>query len=273
MQFHYSLFLFLLLLSSHVSAQIQGAFHGGARAQAMGNAYVALTNEAAIWGNIAGLTTLSQNLATLYGSRPFSQSEVDIAGFGFALLTNSGVFSITAQQQGFDDYREQAFGLAYARQLLPTLAIGGRVDIQRFDIAEYGNTQTLTFDLGFRLEMFKGFHLGAHIYSPFEVEVVETSSLESLFGFGASYQVSKKVLLSAALQKHQEYSASIHAGLEYLPAENIFIRLGAQSQPTKVSFGLGYHLPAGLQLDFAGTYHQELGFSPGIGIGYSFGKE
>ena len=265
--------LLVMLLSMPALAQIQSSFHGGARSQALGNAYVALNEDAAIWGNAAGLSSLSQNIFSIYGNRPFNQSEVQLAGFGLALITNSGVFAINAQQQGFADLKEQAFGLAYARQLLPNLSIGGRLDIQRFDIAEYGNTQTLTFDLGFQLEAFQGFYLAAHVYSPFEVEIVEAAALESLFSFGASYQASEKVLLTASIQKHQEYPLSVNAGLEYLPSENVFIRLGAQAQPTKVSMGIGYQLPAGLKIDFAGSYHQDLGFSPGIGIGYFIGQE
>ena len=266
-------YLMFLLASSPTLAQIQSSFHGGARSQALGNTYVALREEAAIWGNAAGLTSLSQNVFSIYGNRPFNQSEVQLAGFGLALITNSGAFAINAQQQGFADLKEQAFGVAYARQLFSNLSIGGRLDIQRFDIAEYGNTQTITFDLGFQLEAFKDFYIAAHVYSPFEVEVVENSALESLFSFGASYKVSEKVLLLATIQKQQENPLSIHSGLEYLPADNIFIRLGAQSQPTKVSMGIGYKLPAGLQLEFAGSYHQDLGFSPGIGIGYFIGQK
>ena len=73
--------------------------------------------------------------------------------------------------------------------------------------------------------------------------------------------------------KDIDFPFTIKLGFEYNVVENFFLRLGVNTEPTVLSFGLGYQLKNKLRIDFASSYYQELGFTPAISFGYDLGKK
>jgi len=244
---------------------------GGAKGIAMGNSGVAFSDINALFSNQAGLVGVENLEFTIFGEQRFFLSELQMVRAGVAIPSNSGTFGLSLEYFGFDQYNEQKIGLCYARKLSPKFALSGQVDYFNTRIAEYGNQGTLTFELGAQYTILKNLVIGTHIYSPIEVKLNEDYSIPSLYRLGLAYYPSSKVLISAEVEKDLDYAAVFRVGLEYVAAEGFFLRIGAASNPSLFSFGLGYHKKQ-LKIDVGTAYHLDLGFMPALSAAYRLDK-
>ena len=208
---------------------------------------------------------------TVFGEQRFFLNELQVLHAGIALPVSSGVFGLSLEYFGFDQYNEQKVGLCYARRLSEKISLSGQVDYLNTRIAEYGNKGSLTFELGIQSTLLKNLTLAAHVYSPIQVTVNEDYVIPSIYRFGLAYQPSGKVIITTEVEKDIDYPATFRGGLEYLAAEGFYLRMGAGSNPTLVSFGLGYK-KGQLKIDVASAYHLDLGFMPTFSAGYEIVK-
>ena len=83
---------------------------------------------------------------------------------------------------------------------------------------------------------------------------------------------SPKYRWAAEIEKDSDRNPIIKGGIEYLLHPSLAIRLGASTNPSLISFGIGYRLSSNFKIDVASSYHQNLGFTPGLSIQYAFDK-
>jgi len=261
--------LFFCLCSISLFAQNGTPAAGGARGLAMGNTGLGFQDINAIFSNQAGLADLESVQVTVFGEQRFFLSELNVLHAGVALPISSGVFGLSLEYFGFDQYNEQKVGLSYSRRLNKLISISGQIDYLNTRIPEYGNNGSLTFELGVQSNFVKNLTLAAHVYSPIRVKINQDYSIPSVYRLGLAYKPSSKVLVTAEVEKDLDYKASFRGGVEYAAAEGFFLRLGAGSNPTLISFGLGYQKNT-LMIDVGSAYHLDLGFMPALSAGYSF---
>lgn len=262
-------FIILFLFPFSLYAQNGAPPAGGARSVAMGSTGLTYTGINSIFSNQAGLAYLEGLAFTAYGEQRFLVSEIRSVAAGAALPTASGTFGLSLHYFGFEGYNEQRIGLAYARQLLEKLSIGAQFLMLNTRIPEYGNKANFTFEVGAQAELLPQLNLGVHLFSPARVKVTEEDFLSAVLRLGLSYLPSDKLSLLAEVEKDIDYPARARFGIEYQAIEPLFLRLGVATEPTQLSFGLGYALPGGLKLDIASSYHQVLGFTPAAGITFN----
>jgi hypothetical protein len=261
---------FLLLLLQLVIPMSGLAQNGapsaaGAKGLAMGNTGVAHTGVQSLFSNPAGLSQMDAAAVTVFGEQRFLLAELTILNAGIAVPTNkSGVFGLQIQQFGLEDYMEQKIGLAYARQLAGKFSLGAKIDVLNTRISEYGSQVALTFELGLQSALSKKLTLAAHVFSPLEVKVSEDYSIPSVLYIGMAYKSSDKLWMTVEAEKDIDHPVAVKAGLEYFATPVFSLRLGGGTEPTLVSFGLGFKKNNWV-IDVASVYHQELGMMPGIG--------
>ncbi|SEQ63420.1 hypothetical protein SAMN05444359_1137 [Neolewinella agarilytica] len=259
-------FLLLFFLPT-ISAQ-DGLFPAfDIRARLLGG--TGLTGEGidALWTNPAGLAHTGDELeGAAFAEQRFGLSELTTANIGAAYKTGLGGFGLQLASFGFDSYRETRIGLAYGRKLSEKFSIGA--DFSGFAVSTegYESTFNLTFGLGMQLEIIPELHVGARIFSPLRIERFPDEYLPQLLALGLSYQPSNKVILSAEIHQDAENPARFRGGLEYLPAEELSIRLGVATENTELSFGLGYEVIDRLELSAGAVWHEVLGVWPGVGL-------
>lgn len=263
------LFLFACL---HGIAQNGALSTAGVRGIAMGQAGVAFQDVNSLFGNQAGLGLLEEVSGLAFAERRFLLDEIQSFSFGAAYPTPSGVFGLTLNYFGFEAYNEQRLGLAYGRKLFEGLSLGAQFLLLNTRIPDYGNKAAFTFELGLLAELAPQLKLGVHAFSPMRVELVEGSYIPTVLRLGLSYLPSDKLSLLAEVEKDIDYAARAKVGVEYYIIAPFALRLGVATQPTSLSFGLGYRLPGGLSLDIASSYHQVLGFTPAAGVSYGLGR-
>ncbi len=262
------IFTFILAIAFAVNAQNGAPSIAGARGAAMGNASVAFTDINSAFSNQAGLAYLTDLSVTVGAESRFLLSELNSFMVAAAYPTKSGTFGLDLNYFGSDAYNEQKIGLAYARRLFSKMTMGAQLDMINTRIPEYGNKSLFTFELGFHAQLLKQVFVGAHVFSPIRLELVEDEYIPTVFRLGLAYKPSNKLTVTGEVEKDIDFAPNVKAGIEYAIIESFFIRFGANTNPALVSFGIGYAMKNGIGIDVSSSYHQPLGFSPSVGITY-----
>lgn len=232
----------------------------------IGHATVAMQSPVALFNNQAGLVGLKKWAFVAAVEQRFLLSELQSVAVGFAMPTHSGTFGLTAQNFGFEAFKQQKIGLSYAKKLWSKLAVGVQFDYFQTRIPEYGSRGILTFEVGLQANISKSLTVGAHVFSPAQVEFAEGENLSSIFSFGIAWQAADRLLVCTELAKNLYFLPNWKTGLSYQPVESISLRAGYNSEPSMLFFGVGFAFGNGLQADMAGSFHQTLGFSPTAGV-------
>lgn len=265
--YHIHLLLLCIFCSlGKLNAQHDAQISVGARGAAMGQTGVNFTDINAVFGNPAGLAILPQFSAALVGSRPFTLTDINHFAVGAAYPSSSGTFALVAQYFGLQEYNEQRLNFAYARKLVKGLRMGAHLSVLNTQIPSYGRTTQFTFGLGLQYQLYNKVNMAAYVFNPIQVQVNETEQLSTLYQLGMHYLPSKKLTINVEVEKNLNYKLRFKTGLEYQMASALYLRVGMATQPTLGTFGVGYQLKGGLQMDFAVSYHQVLGVTPVIGV-------
>lgn len=262
--------IFLFLLASfYMAGQNHAPSAAGAKGLGMGNVRTISTDATSLFGNQAGLAHLTEMNAFVFGENRFLLPDVNQFSAGFALPTSSGSFGLALQYFGFEGYNEQKIGLAYARKLTKKLLIGVQMDYLNLRIPEYGNSGKVTFEIGVQAQISEKLMIGTHIFSPITINWNETDIVPTVFAIGGRYEPSKKLTLSAEVEKDFEYPLNAKFGLDYQIIEPLSLRIGLNTFPIQNSFGIGLHLKK-MTIDIASVFHPTLGVSSGISISRTF---
>lgn len=261
-----SFILPVFLLVQSLSAQ---SLPQPAKGLGMGNATVALQDANSLFVNQAGLAFLENFTALASAERRFMLSELNQVSAGAALPVGLGAFGLTLSSFGFDAFRQQKLGLAYARRLFENFSFGAQFDYFQTRIPDHGSKGVLTFEAGMQGNLPGGVVLGIHVFNPVQVQFVENEPLPSVFRAGVAWTASEKATFAAELEKDIDFPIRVKAGVDYLAGKSVFLRLGFGTNPATFHFGLGYQLPSKIRVDAASGYHQVLGFSPAAAVSYS----
>ncbi len=260
--------LLFCLVNYSLSAQNGLTVNAGARGLAMGNAATAFQDINSIFSNQAGLVHLENPSAVLFTEQRFALAEIRSVAAGFAYPTKSGTFGLNINYFGFEDYNEQKIGMAYARKLFSKLSLGAQINYINFRIPEYGNKGFVSFDIGLQSQILKDVTLAFHLSNPIAQQIVDDENLPTVLKIGGAYSPSKKVILLLEVEKDIDFDTRVKGGIEYKMIEAFALRVGFGSNPSSFSFGAGYVIKEKFKIDIGTSYHQILGFSPGLGIVY-----
>ena len=259
---------FSCLISFVVPAYSQLGFEyaGNSRNIAIGRSGVTLS----------GISALYHNQALILGHpgwafegtvlRKYNLSDLNMVSLGGVYSRVNDAIGLSMVQYGFDSYKEQKIGLAYARKLIDQFSVGAQFDFLHLNITEYGSKSFFTFEIGIFHQVTKNISLGAHIYSPTEISINENDQIPARFRIGPKISVANGINTFLELEKVIGFDPVIKGGLSFLVEDNFSVMLGIQPSTAEFSFGFSYHFTKDLYLDSAFNYHQSLGLSPAIGV-------
>ncbi|TXF90461.1 hypothetical protein FUA23_06650 [Neolewinella aurantiaca] len=238
------------------------------RSRLMGGTGISATGIDGLWTNPAGLSGSEQKTVSAAASaeQRFGISELTSANIGATYGVGAGGFGLQLASFGFDTYRETRVGLAYGRKITDKFSIGADFAGFATNTEAYASTFDVTFGLGMQLEIIPELHVGARIFSPFRMERQADEYLPQLLAIGLSYRPSDKIILNAEVHQDTDHPARVRVGAEYLPAEQLSIRLGVATEASEVSFGLGYEVADRLDISAGAVWHEILGVWPGVGV-------
>lgn len=237
-----------------------------ARSEGMGGVSLFFQDANSIFSNQAGLAKVEKFQGQIGAQQRFALADLNTFNGGFAYPTKSGTFGLSFQQFGFEAFKQQKLGIAYARKLFQNLNVGAQFDYLNTQMAEYGNKGFVTFELGFQAFIGEEVIFAAHAFSPIRIEILEGEHIPSLLKAGIAYLPNEKILVGLEAEKDILTPLTMKLGIEYQIVEVLILRVGGASNPTLFSAGLGLRLKNGLQFDLGTSFHQYLGVSPSVGV-------
>jgi hypothetical protein len=260
--------IFLFCLTFYVAQLFaQGWQPMGSRSMSMCNASVALTDVWAYHHNPAALIGIKKVAIGISYENRFLLRELQSQGFVVAYPLKRGVISMGAQTFGYTNFRTYRTGLGYALVITDYLSIGVQLNYHLLRLPQsYGLDQTVTAEIGALAKITDNWHIGFSVLnlSRNKLSSYQEDRYSNMLRLGTRYHVSKKVLLLSEVEKNVDFPIRIKSGVEYEPAENLFIRGGFATAPIEFSFGFGYHWKGIYKLDVGSAYQQIIGWSPNV---------
>lgn len=265
--FYFLLVAFLVNAQSYLPTSDSRSIALGGSHQLIGDAY-------GVFNNAASLAWLENSTFVLSSTNRFLLKELSGAGAGFAMPTKFGVFGFNVNYSGFNNFNRKFAGLSYTQKVNDNIALSIKGDYLQTSIAEYGNHNALTADVGICIKVIKELSFGMNVFNPFMVSggYYADEKIPTEFSLGMNYQLSDRVLLIAEERKELNSPSQFHGGIEYKPGNKIFVRGGVSTQPFEYAFGAGFILKS-FTVDIASAYHAQLGYSPSLSLKYAIGKK
>lgn len=265
--------IFVSILFSALVVRSQEIFSSGARIQSLGGASVALSDCWSVFGNQAGLAKITR--AEIGGSfqNRFLINELSTRSLVFSFPVQTSVFAFTVSQFGKSTFRQEKFGLAYARQIFSKLNFGVQFNYYQIYLPEDNRSAGSSgIELGAQYLLSRQLILGIHVLNPYQTGIT-TMSGTFLFprriNFGTSFQFSDSFSLYSELENDFSSHLIVRTGMEYTVLEKLFLRAGFSGKPYQLSAGLGFQVKK-LIFGLASSYNQYLGNSPSVSFQYQF---
>lgn len=260
--------LFICFSGSTVIGQIGLSASNGGKSLAMGEAGVAFGGIDAIFNNQAGLVEVEKLAVMLNTEQRFGLSDLTTVSLGIAKKWNVGTFGLMVSSFGFESFRDQKIGIAYARNLTKGFSIGGQLDVIHTSIENFDSKTNFTFEVGIQSMIMDNLILAAHVFSPTEVNITENDAIPSVLRFGLRYEPNDKLEIYPEFYKVLDQEQEFKLGIQYQLLDQLAIRVGMSTNPSDFSAGFSYQILDSFYLEGSYNYHQVLGSTPGVTLKY-----
>lgn len=267
----FCLLIFILAIDFFSLAQTD---IGGARISGMGNTQVAITD--LFSQNQGGLALLEKHEIGIFSRQRFQLKELSQLYANGVYVSKWGNFGLKTFYSGHPDFNKAQVGLAYGKKLSNTFSGGVQVNMHQYAITNYGTSSFFSFELGFRAALSKHFDLGFHLFNPTSTTLNKDNGLtiqsKPAIDLGISYRQDNYLISTEVSKEGNNVAPNLKLGIEYTFYKALFVRLGLNTTPSLLSFGVGTQWE-NLKMDISYSYHQLLGSTPGISLSYVFNKD
>ncbi len=222
--------------------------------------------------NQAALAQVKGIEVGIYGERRFLLDVTNLFTVVFVAPTKQGNMGIEASYFGFTNYNESELGVGYARSLGGKIDLGVKFNYYSIRIPGYGSASAVNFEIGTIAQLAQKVFAGFHIYNPVGGNLGKTNDkLRSAYKFGMGYEASDKFFVATEIIKEEDVPVNVNVGFQYNFRKQLLVRAGIATETTNTYIGAGFTWK-NLRLDITGSYHQQLGFSPGLMLLTNFVK-
>ena len=277
----------------------------GARASAMGGAFVAVADDAsALYWNCAGIARIDPDKSelSLNHAQWVSDLQFEQIGYVFHVKKIPGAFGVHARALTMDPMVEttafqpdpnvgtgrtfdagmMTVGLTYARSFTDKFSAGVTANFIHEGLAEFSQ-QTYSFDLGTLYDVGTlGMKIGMAIQNiGTQIKFIDREArIPAIFRVGSSVSIiqsaNQRLLGSFEFSHPPDNSERINVGTEYTFRDYLFLRGGYNINYDSEGFagGAGFHFPASVagqaDLDYAYTDMKDLGGSHRVSLKFAF---
>jgi hypothetical protein len=223
--------------------------------------------------NQAALAQVKNTSVGVYGEKRFLLNETSLYTAALAVPSSLGNFGVSVKYFGFKNFNESQVGLAYGRSLGKKVDIGVQFNYYGYRVPAYNSDNTVNVEIGAIVHLTDKLNAGVHVYSPVGGQFSKTDEkLTSAYTIGLGYDASERFFVSAELVKEEDYPVNLNAGVQYRFAKQFFARAGIASATSASYAGVGVGW-GNFRLDISGSYHPQLGWSPGLLLIMNVGKK
>lgn len=224
--------------------------------------------------NQAALANVLQTGVGVYAERRFLLAAASVYTMAVAIPTKMGNFGVVANYFGYNNFNENKLGLAYAKSLGSKVNVGIQFNYQGYRIPGYVNASAINFEAGAIFKFTEKLNGGIHVYNPVGGKLGKSGDekLPAIYKAGFGFEASENFFAGAEIIKEEDRPVNVTAGFQYQFARQFFLRAGFMSATSAPFAGAGIVYKK-LRLDVSGSYHPQLGFSPGLLFMANFGNK
>lgn len=266
--------LLTLAIALSKSIAAQGWLPQGARSAALSHASVGLIDLFSFHHNPGALGFVVNGGAAVAYENRYLLRELQNQSFVVAQPLKTGVISVGGQFYGHEQFRTARLGGGYSMLLADNFSAGVQLNYMGLRLDPfYGVRHSLTAEFGMLLKVNKKLNLGLSILNLGRSRLAEFQDerFTTVMRLGAAYRISEHLKIVSELRKDLTHQVSLRGGMEYMPTDRLFIRLGAQGAPVEFSGGIGVRWER-FMLDIGTNYHQVLGWTPSLNLLVHFQK-
>ncbi len=261
-------FFVLVPLLSAAQEQIPGC-----RSAALGNSTFAIPDGWSVFTNQAGLAWQKDYWVGVHHENKFFVKNLGFSAIGADIPVKPGTFGVGMTHFGYNQFNQTRASLNFGMLLTEQFAAGIGLNYHYVHLAgSYGNSDAISAEGGIIYKPTKKCGIGVHVFNPTASTLNSKDDLPTTFGIGMFFKPVKYLLLTFQGDDNSVTKPVFRTGFEYNPVENMSVRAGFTSNPSVVSFGLGWQI-IGINLDLAFSYHEILGYTPLISVSYQFVKK
>jgi hypothetical protein len=250
-------------------------FPKGAKAMGMGKNGLLNTDMWAAYNNQAALASVENTGAGVHYENKFAMNQLGISAGVFVLPALTGTFGFDVAHMGIEDYGETRIGAGYGKKLAKRLSLGVQFNYHLLSfMSGYPDLYAFTGEVGLIAEPVDNLFIGAHVFNPTfsKLNSRYEDPVPVIFEIGAGYRIAgDRLTLVAEVEKERYDELSPRFGIDYSLFKSMNLRSGVSLNPVEVCFGVGW-VAKKLNLDFAFSHHEILGYSPQLSLSYSFGR-
>lgn len=243
--------------------------HGitGADAQMQGGISTTLNNCFSAINNPSQMSWLKSWQSGLYHEQRFAKRELSLSGIGVVVPTRIIDLGLGMNHYGFSDFNQQRFTFSTSKKLAQTLSLGIQINYVFTTIDHYGSTGALLFGAGASYQPTGKIMLAFVAYNPNQQSYSANVSdkIPSYARLGIQYKVNDRVYVLAEADQQTEQNTTFRGGVKYEPHQRITFAIGVSSQPIVFNFGSSFKL-ADLVIDLGAGVHPVLGVTPQISL-------
>ena len=244
----------------------------GARALGLSNAFVSLTDTWSTFHNQAGIAGITNHSAGVYYESRFQIEELTLVAGSLVLPARAGNFGFSFSQFGKGAFKDNKYGLAFAKQLGDNISAGIQLDYLAQTFPENERSKGFaTFEGGIIFRPVEHLCIGGHIFNPILGGIDSPAGkvkTPAVFRLGGHYFFDESVLVALEGEKDTENPIVLKSGIEYLPAKSLALRVGASGRPVHFTAGMGYSIGK-LSADIGFSYHGNLGVTPSVSVQFT----
>jgi len=244
----------------------------GARAIGSANASINYTDVWAAHNNIAGLAEFKGTQVGAGFNNRFGVSGFNTMSLAAAHQIGETTTALTIKRFGDNLYNESVIGIGAAHRL-DFVSLGLKANILQVAIDELGSKTNVALEFGGLVHVNDEITVGANIFNLNQAKIANYNDerFSTVLKAGLTYHPSDKLFATIEAEKDVEYKHNVKVGLEYFVIEKLAVRTGFSTLNQNISFGLGLKLNK-FDIDYALSYHNQLGVSNAISLGYIINK-
>ena len=213
--------------------------------------------------NVASLINIKKLQVGIYCEKRFL---LNVAGFytiAVVVPGKHGNFGFQSSYFGFSKFNETEFGVAYAKTL-GKIDLGIRFNYNNISIPGYGHNTAMNFEIGGLVALTKDIIAGIQVYNPLGGTFFKSpEKLPAIYKLGIGYEASAKFYIASEIIKEEHQPVNVLAGFQYYFEKQLFIRAGITTETVSPYLAAGISWK-NIHLDITGSYHPQLGFTPGL---------
>lgn len=241
----------------------------GAVAWSAGGISLCESNAWSVFNNPASLAFTKKYTLGINSDQRFSESKLRTSSIAGSFQNKWFTAGLGINYFGYSLFNQQRLNMSFARQLNNNFALGVSLDYIATNVLEYGHAGAIVPAVGILYKPLKELSLGVQIYNPtfIKYSFLLVNPIPTFARMGLKYEVSSKV--NTILEVDQQVTMPLiwRAGLLYKMRDEVHFSIGVSTQPIYYTSGVGLKLKK-MQFNFAGAFHEVMGFTPNIGCLY-----